>query len=191
MTGRFLIDPVWWTFLFWLPDFFHTRYGYDLKNFGPPLVAIYILADVGAIVGGWYSSRLLKRGVETGAGAQAGDVRLRAVRPAGDVRRAGGQHLDRGGDDRSGLCRASGLFDQPLRAARRPVPALCAGHIDRAGRLCRGGRRVHRVQGAGRVARSVGSYQPFFIACGVAYLVALLVFHILNPRYRDVRIRPV
>ena len=66
MAGRFLIDPVWWTFLFWLPDFFHKQYGYDLKNFGPPLVGIYVLADVGAIVGGWYSSRLLKRGVDTG-----------------------------------------------------------------------------------------------------------------------------
>ena len=28
--GRFLIDPVWWTFLFWLPDFFNRRYGLDL-----------------------------------------------------------------------------------------------------------------------------------------------------------------
>jgi ACS family hexuronate transporter-like MFS transporter len=43
----------------------------------------------------------------------------------------------------------------------------------------------------GALLDRVGSYQPFFIACGVAYLVALLIFHILNPRYRDVRIRPM
>ena len=49
MAGRFLIDPVWWTFLFWLPDFFAKRYGLDLKSFGPPLVAIYVLADVGSV----------------------------------------------------------------------------------------------------------------------------------------------
>ena len=42
------------------------QYGYDLKSFGPPLVAIYLLADVGAIAGGWYSSHLLKKGVATG-----------------------------------------------------------------------------------------------------------------------------
>ncbi len=35
MAGRFLIDPVWWTFLFWLPDFFAKRYGVDLKNLRP------------------------------------------------------------------------------------------------------------------------------------------------------------
>ncbi len=40
----------------------------------------------------------------------------------------------------------------------------------------------------GALLDRVGSYQPFFIACGAAYLVALLVFHLLNPRYRDVRI---
>ena len=69
MSGRFLIDPIWWTFLFWLPDFFHKRYGLDLKSFGPPLVAIYVLADVGSIPGGWYSSRLLGRGVASAARA--------------------------------------------------------------------------------------------------------------------------
>ncbi len=59
ICGRFLIDPIWWTFLFWLPDFFGKRYGLDLKSYGPPLVAIYVLADLGSIAGGWGSSTLL------------------------------------------------------------------------------------------------------------------------------------
>src|ERR1700744_830998 len=66
MAGRFLIDPVWWPFLFWLPDFFTKRYGVDLKSYGPPLVAIYVMADIGSVLGGWRSSRLLKRGVARG-----------------------------------------------------------------------------------------------------------------------------
>src|SRR6185369_558272 len=40
IAGRFLIDPIWWTFLFWLPDFFAKRYGIDMKGYGPPLVVI-------------------------------------------------------------------------------------------------------------------------------------------------------
>src|SRR4051794_12965433 len=72
MAGRFLIDPVWWTFLFWLPDFFVKRHGLDLKSFGPPLVAVYVMADVGSVLGGWYSSRLLGRGVETGRARRGG-----------------------------------------------------------------------------------------------------------------------
>lgn len=34
--GKFLIDPIWWTYLFWLPDFFARAYHLDLKSFGPP-----------------------------------------------------------------------------------------------------------------------------------------------------------
>src|ERR1700744_1907357 len=66
IMGRFIIDPVWGTFLFWLPDFFAKRYGVDLKNYGPPLVVIYIMGDIGSVLGGWRSSRLLKRGVGLG-----------------------------------------------------------------------------------------------------------------------------
>ncbi|MEO8115369.1 MAG: MFS transporter, partial [Phenylobacterium sp.] len=60
--GKFLIDPVWWMFLFWLPDFLHKRHGLDLKTFGPPVVAIYLMSDVGSVGGGWLSSRLMKHG---------------------------------------------------------------------------------------------------------------------------------
>ena len=81
MLGRFLIDPVWWTFLFWLPDFFSKRYGVDLKHYGPPLVAIYVMADIGSVLGGWRSSRLIKRGVARGPRPQAGDAGLRASAP--------------------------------------------------------------------------------------------------------------
>src|SRR6185503_15455354 len=60
--GKFLTDPIWWLYLFWIPDFLNRQYGLDLKNIGLPLVVIYILADVGSIGGGWISSRLLKNG---------------------------------------------------------------------------------------------------------------------------------
>src|SRR5260370_34314089 len=60
--GKFLTDPIWWLYLFWLPDFLSKRYGLDLKSFGPPLVAIYLLSDIGSVTGGWGSSRLMKTG---------------------------------------------------------------------------------------------------------------------------------
>jgi ACS family hexuronate transporter-like MFS transporter len=54
--------PVWWFYLYWVPDFLFKRHGLDLKNLGPPLVVIYLVSDVGSIAGGWMSSRLIKRG---------------------------------------------------------------------------------------------------------------------------------
>src|SRR5690606_8539144 len=55
-------DPIWWFFLFWLPGYLFERYDLDLKTFGLPLAAIYLLSDVGSVAGGWMSSRLMKAG---------------------------------------------------------------------------------------------------------------------------------
>jgi len=60
--GKFLTDPIWWLYLFWVPDFLQRNHGLDLKTMGLPLVVIYLVADVGSIGGGWISSHLLKRG---------------------------------------------------------------------------------------------------------------------------------
>ena len=59
---KFVTDPVWWFFLFWLPKFLHERFAVSLLDLGPPLVVIYVASDAGSIAGGWFSSHLIKRG---------------------------------------------------------------------------------------------------------------------------------
>lgn len=61
-AGKFLTDPIWWVYLFWLPDFLNKKHGLDLKTFGIPIAVIYIIADVGSVGGGYISSALIKRG---------------------------------------------------------------------------------------------------------------------------------
>ncbi len=51
--GKALTDPIWWFFLFWLPDFFSKRYGLDLKNIGLPLIIVYTASSAGSVGGGW------------------------------------------------------------------------------------------------------------------------------------------
>jgi ACS family hexuronate transporter-like MFS transporter len=188
MVARFLIDPVWWTFLFWLPDFFNKTYGYDLKSFGPPLVAIYILADFGAIAGGWYSSNLLKKGVEVGrarkramfasalfalpvmAAGQAGNIWI-AVALIGLACAA-----------HQGF--STNVFALPGDSFPRFAQGTLIGLGGFAGAL--GGFLASKSLGL--LLDAVGSYGPFFIACGCAYLLALLAFHLINPRYHPVAI---
>jgi len=62
LIGKFLTDPVWWFFLFWLPGFLSSRYGLELSELGLPLVVIYTASMVGSVGGGWISSTLIKRG---------------------------------------------------------------------------------------------------------------------------------
>ena len=60
--GKFLTDPIWWFFLYWLPKFLNTTYGLKLDKIGLPLIVAYLIADVGSIGGGWLSSHFLKMG---------------------------------------------------------------------------------------------------------------------------------
>ncbi len=59
---KFVTDPVWWFFLFWLPKFLNETHGVSLLEFGPPLITIYVVSDLGSIAGGWLSSYFVKRG---------------------------------------------------------------------------------------------------------------------------------
>jgi ACS family hexuronate transporter-like MFS transporter len=186
MSGRFLIDPIWWTFLFWLPDFFHKRYGLDLKSFGPPLVAVYVLADVGSIVGGWYSSRLLGRGVMLGRArklamlacalvvvpvtfAVAAPTVWVAVLLIG-LACAGHQGF------------SANLFAMPADL----FPRWAVGSVVGLGGFAGAAGGMLMAKYAGWVLEVFGSYTPIFIISGSAYLVALVVVHLINPRYAPV-----
>ena len=187
MSGRFLIDPVWWTFLFWLPDFFNKQYGYDLKSFGPPLVAIYLLADAGAIVGGWYSSNLMKRGVATGrARKQAMFACALFALPVMFAAQAGNIWI---AVVLIGLaCAAHQGFSTNLFALPGDsFPRYAQGTLIGLGGFAGAAGGFIASKSLGVLLDTVGSYEPFFVACGVAYLFALVVIHRLNPRYADVQ----
>lgn len=62
VIARFLTDPVWWFYLYWVPKFLHSKHGLTIDKIGLPLVVIYIAADVGSVFGGWLSSTLIRRG---------------------------------------------------------------------------------------------------------------------------------
>lgn len=68
VVGMFMSAPIWWFYLYWVPDFLVKQYGLNITTMGPPLVAIYLIADFGSIGGGWLSSFLIKGGFSVNAG---------------------------------------------------------------------------------------------------------------------------
>ena len=64
--GKALTDPIWWFFLFWLPDFFSKRYGLDLKHIGLPLIIVYTASSVGSVLGGWLPAPFRRLGFSAG-----------------------------------------------------------------------------------------------------------------------------
>jgi MFS transporter, ACS family, aldohexuronate transporter len=181
-AGKFLTDPVWWFLLFWLPKFLHHRYGLNLTELGPPLVAIYVLADIGSIAGGWVAGRLMRMGWSANV-ARKGAMLLCAltVLPIvlaprihelwGAVAVLGVATAGHQGWSANLLTTASDLYP---RGAVASVVGLggFAGAV--SGALV--------STGVGYLLQATGSYALLFAIAGCVYLLALAIIHLLVPR---------
>jgi ACS family hexuronate transporter-like MFS transporter len=181
-AGKFLTDPIWWLYLFWVPDFLKRNHGLDLKTMGLPLVVIYLVADVGSIGGGWLSSHLIKQGWSTNAARKTAMlVCALAVVPmlaAAQVKSlwmavalvsiAAAAHQ---GWSANLFTLVSDMF--PKRAVGSVV-----GIGGMAGSV--GGMLIALVVGA--ILQKTGSYVPIFVMAASAYLVALVIIQLLVPQ---------
>lgn len=61
--AKFLTDPIWWFYLYWVPKYLTGQFGVQLAGLAAPLVVIYLCADVGSIGGGWLSARFIRAGM--------------------------------------------------------------------------------------------------------------------------------
>jgi MFS transporter, ACS family, aldohexuronate transporter len=186
--AKFLTDPVWWMWLFWLPDFLVKRHHLDLRTFGPPIVAVYVVSDVGSIAGGWMSSRLLRAGFSLNA-ARKYTMLLCAVlvlpvfaaasvdslwEAVAIVALAAAAH--------QGF--SCNLFTLPSDVFPRRAVGTLVGIGGTAGAI--GGMLLAKY--AGWVLDRLGTFKPLFAYAGCAYLLALLVVHLLSPRLAPARV---
>ena len=63
IIGKFLTDPIWWFYLYWLGLFLNNNFGLILTGLGLPLIVIYTMTSIGSIGGGWMSGAMINRGV--------------------------------------------------------------------------------------------------------------------------------
>ncbi|MFD1469370.1 MFS transporter [Hymenobacter caeli] len=63
VAGKFLTDPIWWFYLFWLPDFLGKQYHLKGTATALPVVAVYLLSSVGSVGGGYLPLGFIKRGM--------------------------------------------------------------------------------------------------------------------------------
>ncbi|MEI9921149.1 MAG: MFS transporter [Bacteroidota bacterium] len=60
--GKFLTDPVWWFYLFWLPDFLQSQYGLKGTAVSMPVAVVYLISTVGSVFGGWLPLKFVSNG---------------------------------------------------------------------------------------------------------------------------------
>jgi ACS family hexuronate transporter-like MFS transporter len=63
IIGKFLTDPIWWFYLFWIPTYFNTTFHLDLKKSALHISIVYLAASFGSIAGGYLSSMLIRKGL--------------------------------------------------------------------------------------------------------------------------------
>ncbi len=190
LLGKFLTDPVWWFYLFWLPGFLNLRYGLDLASLGPPLVTVYLAADVGSVAGGWLSGRLLARGYSlTRARKTALMACALAVIPVSAVMRAGGDLWLA-----VGLVALAGAAHQGWSAnlftlVSDTFPSSAVASVVGLGGLggAVGGMLISPMIGYW-LDYSHGAYGPLFFCAGFAYVFAFLVIHLLLHRLEQVKV---
>jgi ACS family hexuronate transporter-like MFS transporter len=61
--GKLLTDPIWWFYLFWLPDFLDNQYGLKGTDVALPVALVYIIGSFGSIGGGWLPMILIDKGM--------------------------------------------------------------------------------------------------------------------------------
>ena len=181
--GKFLTDPVWWLYLFWIPDFLNRNHGINLSQVGPPLVAIYLIADVGSIGGGWLSSRLIKRGWSVNAGRKTAMLVCALAVRADGVRVASATDLWVA-VALIGLAAAAhqgwsaNLFTLVSDMFPRQAVGSVVGLGGMAGAV--GGMLIAKL--TGYILEATGSYVPVFLIAASAYLIALGLIHLLVPK---------
>lgn len=186
VLGKFVTDPIWWFFLFWLPKFLNSSHGITLANIGPPLVAIYIAADVGSIAGGWLSSSLIRRGWGVNRARKTAMLGCAlAVVPIVFAARAKDLWT---AVSLIGLATAAhqgwsaNLFTTVSDMFPRSAVASVIGIGGFGGAL--GGMFI--ADFTGHLLQWTHSYVPVFIIAGSAYLAALLLIQLLAPRLEPV-----
>ncbi len=60
VLGKFITDPIWWFYLFWLPDFLESQYGLKGTQLSVPVAIVYTISTFGSIGGGWLPLKLIK-----------------------------------------------------------------------------------------------------------------------------------
>jgi len=187
--GKFLTDAIWWFYLFWFGKFMNEQFSVDLKTIGPPMITVFLLADIGSIGGGWQSSWLLRRGWSVNAARKTAMLTCAlcvvpvVAAPLVDDMWVAVLLI--------GLAAAAhqGFSANLFTLASDMFPRYAVGSVVGIGGFAgaMGGYLMNR--GAGRLKDLTGNYIAMFAIAASAYLIALLIIHLLVPRLQPVDIR--
>jgi ACS family hexuronate transporter-like MFS transporter len=189
IVGKLMADPVWWFYLYWLPKFLDAKYGVKLAQVAAPIIVVYLIADVGSVGGGWTSSALIKRGWSVNRARKTTMLAMALlIVPTALVSRAPSMWaavLIVGVAAAAHQAWSANVYT----LASDMFPSFAVGSVVGIGAFAgaMGGVLFQRI--TGRVLQANGSdYAPIFAVCGLAYVTAWVIIHLLAPRLEPARL---
>jgi ACS family hexuronate transporter-like MFS transporter len=192
IVAKFITDPVWWFFLIWLPTYFKSTRGLDLKKSWVHLVSIYAIITVLSVAGGWLTGVLARSGLGVARARKAAMLIFACcVVPILFVTKASawGAVLLIGIAGAAHQAWSANLFTTVSDMFPKRAVASVVGIGGTAGSLggiifpIYAGKLLDRFQASGNIT---AGYAILFAICGSAYLVAFVVNHLLAPKFEPI-----
>ncbi|MEP6999860.1 MAG: MFS transporter [bacterium] len=189
VVGKFLTDPVWWFYLFWLPKFLDANFGVSLGSLTTPLIVIYMVADVGSVGGGWLSGAMIKRGMSLNRARKLTMlVAALLILPTMFAPQMSSMWAAVGLVSLAAAAHqwwSANMFTTASDMFPRRAVASVVGFGGFAGAM--GGVLFQRLVGIALQADPT-AYRWIFVWCGGIYIIALGIIHLIVPRLEPVRL---
>jgi len=186
LLTKFMTDPIWWFYLFWVPGFLQEQHGLKLAQIGLPVVVIYLISDGGSIAGGWLSSWLIDRGYSVNMARKT--TLLICALSVVPIIFAYRTHGLWSTTVLIGLAAAAhqGFSANLFTTASDMFPGHAVASVVGIGGMAGaiGGMLIATI--VGHVLQATGSYFVPFVIAGGAYLLALGVMHAIVPKLQRV-----
>jgi ACS family hexuronate transporter-like MFS transporter len=185
--AKFLTDPIWWFYLFWLPRYLQSTYHLSLSTSRLPVVMVYSISIIGSIGGGALSSALMNRGMAMNRARKTTMlICALAVTPVfaapfvhhlwlvvGLVGLAAAAHQGW----------SANLFTFPSDV----FPKAAVGSVSGVGGMFGALGGVLLQFSTGVIVQVTHSYVPLFVLACCAYGTALLILQTISPRMDPVK----
>ena len=185
-SAKFLTDPIWWFYLFWLPSYFSARFHLDLSHLGLPLILIYNMSAAGSIGGGWLPTPFTKLGFSPAAARMAAMLLCACL--VVPVCTLGFVHSEWSAICLLGIATAAhqGWSANLYTTVSDMFPTNAVGSVVGIGSMAGSLGGALLAFYAGHVLQRTHNYTQLFELASSVYLIALFLITMLAPRLRKV-----
>lgn len=186
--GKLLTDGVWWFYSFWMPGYWQKTYHLTLQSLGLPVMLSFGISIIGGIYGGYLSGALIKRGKSVAFARKAAlFICALCILPIVLT-----PFVDNLWVSVALVCLAmsahqgwsANLFTVPSDLFPKAAVASVVGIGGMLGAIAGAGFDVF----IGHIVEWTHSYVVVFAVCGSAYFLALLLLHLMSPRFEPAKV---